>query len=516
MRIHLRYFLITLLCMAFSFNANASDEKMKNSKLLNDSTPKTKALLARGGGRSGGSSRSGGSYSRGSSGRSYSRGSGSKSFSRSSGSRSYSRGSSSGKSYSRGSSRSGISSSGKKSTQLKSSGKTRSQKMSGKTSKSRSVKSGKKGSTSKKSLSKKSKSGKSGMKSKSGKTGKKSVGKKGKSGKKGVSRTKGKGGKGVSRGRGGKGKAGSRLGKSKRSDHRHNRMGHHRNYHHGHHGHHGDHYGHWNHWNHGWWAASACWGGVFFGLGALYPFWYPWGGYWGPYWAATWPWATGLYWYPRYSWWYWEPYDCWMYPFYGLGWGLVYANLGYYWYPKVEVSIYNEVPEQEDDPITYTYIENESKVPLYWAVYRKVEVGKTSYLIQASEPQVIKTRKIVKVYLPENASKDTEYVVVPRRDEDQLRNAMDEKGNEISSDILEQIREENEGVETTHEIEVSDLNKNEYRDLNETKMSARKDEKKIRKALENIDKEDKDKLPKEKDLPAVKEGEGPETEDVEA
>ena len=43
-----------------------------------------------------------------------------------------------------------------------------------------------------------------------------------------------------------------------------------------------------------------------------------------------------------------------------------------------------------------------------------------------------------------------------------------------------------------------------------------KDEKKIRKALENIDKEDKDKLPKEKDLPAVKEGEGPETEDVEA
>jgi hypothetical protein len=184
---------------------------------------------------------------------------------------------------------------------------------------------------------------------------------------------------------------------------------------------------------------------------------------------------------------------------------LVYANLGYYWYPKVEVSIYNEVPEEDGAPITYAYIENESKAPLYYAVYRKVSVGDNSYLIKVSNPYAITTRKTVKVYLPEDASKEKEYVVVPRRDETDLLDAMDDKGKEVSDDMLEQIRDENEDLEPSHEIKIDDIDRSERKDLQETKASARKNEEEIRSTLENLDKEDKSKLPIEKELPAVKE-----------
>jgi hypothetical protein len=238
----------------------------------------------------------------------------------------------------------------------------------------------------------------------------------------------------------------------------------------------------------------------------LAPFWYPFGGYWGPYWATPWPWATGLglYYYPGSAWWYMNSYNCWAYPFASLGYGLMFADLGYYWYPRAGVSIYLEVPEKEDDPSTYVFVENEKNEDLYYALYRKIDRKsddeEASYLIRVSAPQVIDTRKTVKVILPEDVSKDKEYVVIARRSESELKNSMDEQGNDINRDIVTQIKKEDRDIVKTHDIEIEEPSEQEAQELSETRQSARANEKELIDAIDNIDKQDKSELPTKEQL----------------
>lgn len=377
----------------------------------------------------------------------------------------------------------------------------------------RSVKSGKSGRSVKS-----GKSGKSGRSVKSGKSGRSvKSGKSGRSSSKGGKVSKsGKSGRSSKVGRGGKSARGSKLGKGgSRSKSRSNKISRHhggRGGHGGHHGgHHGGYWGHhggyWGHgWGYGWGYAAAFWGGAFFGYAALAPFWYPFGGYWGPYWATPWPWATGLglYYYPGSAWWYMNSYNCWVYPFASLGYGLMFADLGYYWYPRSGVSIYLEVPEREDDPSTYVFVENERDEDLYYALYRKVvrksDDEESSYLIRVSTPQVVSTRRTVKVILPEDASKEKEYVVIARRNESDLKNNMDEKGNNIDRDIVEQIKQENKDIVKAHSLEIEEPSEQEAQELSETKQSARENEKELIDAIDNIDKQDKSELPTEEQL----------------
>lgn len=283
---------------------------------------------------------------------------------------------------------------------------------------------------------------------------------------------------------------------------------------HGGHGHGG--YGHGGCWGHGWGYGWACcagwWGGAFWGFGALYPFWYPFGGFWGPYWAATWPWALGLglYYYPGTVGWYMNAYSCWAYPFAGLGYGLIFADQGYFWYPTAGVGIYLEVTEG-DAPSTYAFIENEKDEDLYYALYRKVDSKvdgeDVSYLIRVSVPQVISTAKTVKVYLPEDVSKEKEYVVIARRNEADLKDNMDEKGNEIGeTDIIKQIREEDTDLVKAHNVEIAEPSEKETQDLSESRQKALKNKKaEIINAVNSLENQDKSKLPTKEQLEREKE-----------
>ena len=487
------------------YSSSLFGDKFEDFKLIDEKDQKSKKLVSRGGG----GGRSGGSRSSGS--RSSGRSS-SKSSMRSGGSRS------SGRSSSRSSMRSGSRSSGsgrsinkRSGSNVSKSGRT----ASGKQAKSRSA-SGQKLSKSRQKSGKSNigKSGKSNIKSSKGinKSGKGSkVGKGSKAGK------GGKAGKGSKAGKGGKGQAGkgSKLGKGgNKSKSRSNKIAsHHRGHggrggHGGHHGRYWSHHGgYWGHgWGYGWGYAAAFWGGAFFGFAALAPFCYPFGGYWGPYWATPWPWATGLglYYYPGSAWWYMNSYDCWAYPFASLGYGLMFADLGYYWYPRAGVSIYLEVPEKEDDPSTYVFVENEKDEDLYYALYRKVDRKsgdeESSYLIRVSAPQVIDTRKTVKVILPEDVSKDKEYVVIARRDESELKNNMDEKGNDIDTNIINQIKKEDKDLVRAHDVNVEEPSEQEVQELGETKQSARANEEELVNAIDNIENQDKSELPTEEQL----------------
>jgi len=325
-----------------------------------------------------------------------------------------------------------------------------------------------------------------------------------------VSRSSKSGSRSVSRGR-----SGSRSGaKSVRSGSRGGRGGGHG----GRGGHHGGRgYRNWHNrgWRGsycgGWYAGWAFWGGIGFGFGALYPFWYPgWAGWWGPYWAA--PWAVGIYagliWYPRYSYWHWDAYNCWIGMTAGLGYGLTFADLGYYWYPSSNISIYIEAPEEEDAPSKVVYVENEDRDDVaYFSVYRKVKSGDSTYLIRVSSPKIVKAKKIVKVYLPDDTSEDVEYMVVTRKTKDALKDNMDEKGNDVDEGIVKQIKDEQADLQGPKEIRSADtLSKKEMETLKNTKKTARKDEDTLKKGIKQINSKSS-KLPKEADLPPVKEGE---------
>jgi hypothetical protein len=271
------------------------------------------------------------------------------------------------------------------------------------------------------------------------------------------------------------------------------------------HKHYHNHYHDGPYWGRGWGCVGVC-GGVFIGFGAMYPFWYPFSPIWGPYWATPWPWAAGLglYYYPGPAWWYMNSYNCWVYPFAGLGYGLMFADLGYYWYPRAGVSIYLEVPEKDEAPSTYVFVENEKNENLYYAMYRKINYNnddqENSYLVKISQPHVINTKKVVKVYLPEDVSKDKEYVVIARRNKSDLKNSMDEKGNDINPNIIDQIKEENKDIKRAHDVKIQEPSKEEVQEIKETKQSARKNEKKLTHAIDNIDKQDKSKLPTKEQL----------------
>jgi hypothetical protein len=86
---------------------------------------------------------------------------------------------------------------------------------------------------------------------------------------------------------------------------------------------------------------------------------------------------------------------------------------------------------------------------------------------------VINSRKIIKVYLPEDVSKDNEYVVIARRNESELKNNMDEKGNDIDPDIIDQIKEENNDIERAHDVKIEEPTEEETQEINETKQQAR-------------------------------------------
>ncbi|KKQ33409.1 MAG: hypothetical protein US49_C0001G0089 [candidate division TM6 bacterium GW2011_GWF2_37_49] len=298
------------------------------------------------------------------------------------------------------------------------------------------------------------------------------------SGSKGSSRV----GRGGSKSRGGShvksGHGGGRGGSHAKSGH-HGGRGRHGGGHGGrggHHGHHGGHYGrHHGHWGDRGWRNS----------------------YWGFGWGA--PWWPGLFWYPGIAAWYWGPYNCLVTPMFGIGYGLAFAGLayGYYWYPSINVSVY--VAEKEDVPSGVVYVENEDDDnPVYYAVYRKVLSGDDSYLIKVSSPQILSTKKTVKVYLPETSTKN--YVVVTRRSEEEFKDNMDEKGNEVDDDIVKQIRKEKADLIETKNIKADEnIDEEEVGKLKETKESARKDESKLREGLAKIE-VNKDKLPTEEEL----------------
>ena len=300
-------------------------------------------------------------------------------------------------------------------------------------------------------------------KTRSGSKGSSRVGKGGSKSRSGshVKSGRGKGGRGGHGGRGG-GHGGGRGG-------------------HGGHGrHHGGHYGHHGHWNnHGW--RNAYWG---FGWGA--------------------PWWPGLFWYPGIAAWYWGPYNCLVTPMLGIGYGLAFAGLayGYYWYPSINVSVY--VAEKDDAPSGVVYVENEDDdSSVYYAVYQNVSSGDDSYLIKVSSPQVLESRKTVKVYLPETSTK--KYVVISRRSEKELKDSMDESGNDVDADIVTQIRKEKADLIEPQNIKADEnIDESEVSKLKETKESARKDESKLREGLAKIE-VNKDKLPTEEEL-AKKDG----------
>lgn len=301
----------------------------------------------------------------------------------------------------------------------------------------------------------------------------------GRGGSRGVSRSSrgSRGGHGVSRGsKGGRGGHGVRhggRGGGHGGGHGGRGRGHGGRGHGGHHGHHGGHGGH-HHWHDRGWRGS----------------------YWGAYWAA--PWYPGLFWYPGIAAWYWEPYGCLVSPVVGIGYGLAFASLGYWWYPSINVGVYPST--------TVVYVENEDDSnSVYYAVYRKVIINGDPYLIKVSSPTILSTKKRVKIYLPEDASEDKEYEVVTRRNEDDFKDYTDEDGNIPDEEIIGQIKKEQEEIQKPEKIKADeDLSEDESSKLDETKATARKDESKLREGLAKIE-VNKDKVPSEKEL-ATKKG----------
>jgi hypothetical protein len=200
-------------------------------------------------------------------------------------------------------------------------------------------------------------------------------------------------------------------------------------------------------------------------------------------------------------------YHCWAYPFAGLGYGLVFPDQAYYWYPRAGVSVYLEVPEKEDAPSTYAFIENEKDEDLYYALYRKVDSDKISYLVKVSDAQKIDTAKTVKVYLPKDASKEKEYVVIARRNEGDLKDSMDEKGNDVDANIIDQIKQENKDIVKAQDVAVEEPSKKEAGELKETRQKALAHQKELMQAVDNIDKQDKSKLPTKEQLEKEKSAE---------
>jgi hypothetical protein len=109
--------------------------------------------------------------------------------------------------------------------------------------------------------------------------------------------------------------------------------------------------------------------------------------------------------------------------------------------------------------------------------------------------------------LPDDTSEDVEYMVVTRKTKDALKDNMDEKGNDVDEGIVKQIKDEQADLQGPKEIRSADtLSKKEMETLKNTKKTARKDEDTLKKGIKQINSKSS-KLPKEADLPPVKEGE---------
>lgn len=149
--------------------------------------------------------------------------------------------------------------------------------------------------------------------------------------------------------------------------------------------------------------------GISLGYSPWY-FWDPMDSFWGPYetvafgWGSCWYYRNhGFLYYPRWRCWYYPwsrcwyfPYDyCWYYP----GWDFFVS-----WYPTSR---------------PYVTIDNDNRISLYCAVYRKQKTASGTILRQVEAPRHVKRYKKLKLYLADR--RDSDIILVARAKKDLKR-----------------------------------------------------------------------------------------------